>query len=111
MVLLAEQPSWPLRRIETRGLPSRAISFSVSVDFALVTAATTAIPGREASGGEEVRRRVEALWCAFGDEPVIHRVLGDLIVIIGSRPSMPGSVLLSRPFAGRMLPPLDSSTP
>ena len=37
--------------------------------------------GGEAAGGEEVRRRVEALL-VLGDEPVVHRVLREGIVVI-----------------------------
>ncbi len=38
--------------------------------------------GRHAAGGEEVRRPAEALL-VLGDEPVVHRVLGDLVVVVG----------------------------
>lgn len=38
--------------------------------------------GGEAARGEEVRRRVEALL-VLGDQPVVHRVLRDLVEVVG----------------------------
>ena len=50
--------------------------------------------GREAAGGEEVRRRVEALL-VLGDQPVVHRVLRDVVVVVG-RAFHAGELLVGR---------------
>ena len=58
------------------------MSFSVSVDLAFSTAVDDRHRRGEAAGGEEVRRRVEALLM-LGDQPVVHRILGDVVIVIG----------------------------
>ena len=63
-------------------MPSMAaISFSVSVPPAFSMAATTARCRRKPARGEEVRRRVEALL-VLGHEPVVHRVLREVVVVV-----------------------------
>ena len=80
VVLLAEghRRPWACRSV----MPSMAaISFSVSVEPAFCSARDHRRCRREAAGDEEVRRRVVALL-VLGLQPVVHRVLREVVVVV-----------------------------
>ncbi len=59
-----------------------AISFSVSVVPAFLSASTTAMPAAMPPAVKKSGGAVVALL-VLGHQPVVHRVLGDVVVVIG----------------------------
>ena len=92
MVLLAED-HLALGRVELHALHRRDQLLRVG-RLGLLDRRDHRHRGGEAAGGEEIRRRVEALL-VLGDQPVVDRVLGDLVIVIG-RALQAGEPLVGR---------------